>query len=558
MTTLPLRLLAALALLLGVCVPSARAQAPARPTLVVVVVVDQLRPDYLDRHASRFTGGFKTLLERGAIFDAAYPYLNTVTCAGHTTLGTGAFPSTHGMILNAWYERAAAASRTCTEDASARALSYGQASGVAHSARPILVPTLAERIRETARGRVVSLSLKPRSAIGLAGKGGDVVVWSDDRGGWATSSAFGSGPAAFLQAFFDKNPIAADYGRTWSRMLSGEAYLDADDGIGERPPSGWDRTFEHPLGTAGGKPDSGFYGRWARSPFADEYLERMAETAIDALQLGKGAGTDFLGVSFSTLDLVGHAFGPASHEVQDVVLRLDRTLARLIAHLDARVGPGRYVLGLSSDHGVAPIPEQVPGAGRHTSSDVRTAIDGALTPIFGPPPARPGEESAPAARASYMAYSAYTDIYLAPGVLERLEGNREALAAVLRALTGLPGIAHAFPAREIATAAARQGTDPVRRAAALSYHPARSGDIIIVPRENWILSTAATTHGTLYSYDQRVPLILFGAGVRAGRHREAATPADLAPTLAALAGLTFEAPDGRALGAAVAPATAAK
>jgi hypothetical protein len=203
----------------------------------------------------------------------------------------------------------------------------------------------------------------------------------------------------------------------------------------------------------------------------------------------------------------------------------------------------------------------VPGAGRQTSSDVRTAIDAALTPIFGAPPApapKPGATPATPARGSYMAYSAYTDIYLAPGLLQRLEADTTAMTAVLEALERLPGIADAFPGREVADRSARESADPVRRAAALSYHPARSGDLIIVPRENWILSTAATTHGTLYPYDQRVPLIFFGPGVRAGRYDTAATPADLAPTLAALASQPFTAPDGRVLDSAVAAVTAGK
>lgn len=568
MTTYVHRLLATAAFLAALA-PAGVAQTPPRPAstsaaqpapkLVVMIVVDQMRPDYFERHERAFTGGFKRLLQDGAWFDrAAYPYLNTVTCAGHSTIGTGALPYRHGMILNAWFDRATQSSTACTADPSAKAISYNGLSGGGDSARFLLMPTLADQLREHHQGRVVSLSLKARSAIGMAGHGGDAVVWFDDRGGWSTSTAYAQRPVPFVQQFVDRNPIAADYGKTWSRALDEAAYHHADDREGERPPSGWTRTFPHPLGTPGGTPDRAFYTRWARSPFGDEYLARMAMHAVDALKLGRGAGTDFLGVSFSTLDMVGHGFGPESHEVQDIVVRLDRTLGRLMDHLDAAVGKGNYVMALSSDHGVAPVPEQVEGGGRQSSADIRAAVDAALTPLFGPPPvpaphpgASPTEKPA---RATYMVYTAYTDLYLAPGVMDRLKQDEKAMAAVIGALRALPGIAHAFRADDLNTAEARASSDPVRRAAALNYHAGRSGDLVIVPRPLWLLSTAATTHGTLQPYDQRVPVVLYGAGVTAGRYTTPATPADIAPTLAELARVTFTPTDGRALAEAVARA----
>ncbi|OFW11754.1 MAG: hypothetical protein A3H96_24735 [Acidobacteria bacterium RIFCSPLOWO2_02_FULL_67_36] len=525
--------------------PSAQTSAPRAPKLVVMVVVDQMRADYLETYSSALSHGLRTLMKEGAWFQrAAYPYLNTITCAGHSTIGTGALPYRHGMVLNAWFDRAANRSRECTGDPATTKVSYGGLTGTSDSPAALLVPTLAEQIRDHAGARAIAISLKARSAIGLAGHKADAVVWFDDRGAWTTSSAFAKSPPAVFQRFIDEHPLAAEVGKTWERTLDPSAYKLTDDGVGERPPSGWTRTFPHPLGTPGGKVDSAFLGQWQRSPFADEYLERMAEAAIDGEKLGSGSATDYLGVSLSSLDYVGHAFGPYSHEVQDMLVRLDRTTARLLAHLDARVGRGNYVLALTSDHGVAPIPEQIPGAGRQLSREVGAAIDGALGPIFGP--------------GKYMAFSAYTDIYLAPGVLDRLKADAKASAAVLAAVGALPGIAHAFRSDEISDPEVRTDPDPVRRAAALGYHPARSGDLIIVPREHWILSSSATTHGTLYPYDQRVPVIFFGAGVKPGEYTGDVTPADVAPTLAALAHVAFKKLDGQVLTAAVAPRAGSK
>jgi hypothetical protein len=506
---------------------SVKAASPRVP-LVVVLVVDQMRADYLDLYGSQFTAGFKRLTDEGVRFRrAAYPYLNTVTCAGHSTIGTGAFPYRHGMVLNAWWDRETARSRPCTSDRSATNIAYRGTVTGGDSAESLLVPTLGEQVHN-AGGRTVAMSLKPRSAITLAGRNPSAVLWFDERAGWTTSSAFTKAPLEWLKTYFEANPYDADRGKVWNLLLPRTAYQGDDDAPGERQPGGWTRIFPHEIGA----PAEQFNTQWQRSPLADEYLGRLAAHAIDTLGLGQGQSTDFLGVSFSALDLVGHQYGPASHEVQDVLFRLDRTIGRLLDHLDARVGRGRYVLALSADHGVAPIPEQS-GGKRQPSAEIIATIDKALAPFFGP--------------GKYVAHTVYTDLYLAPGIYDRLKNTPAASEAVLGALRALPGIAHAFRADAIDQPSARTSRDPVLRAAALNYYAPRSGDIIIVPAERWLLSTAATTHGTLHPYDQQVPVIFFGAGVSQALHDSPATPADIAPTLAALAGVRFAATDGKAL-----------
>lgn len=517
--------------------------AQAAPKLIVILVVDQMRTDYLERFGGRFKGGLRRLVQDGAWFkQGAYPYLNTITCAGHSTIGTGALPYRHGMILNAWHNRETGKEMQCTDDASVREISYNGLTPIApsDSGRAIRLPSLADQIRERAHGRAAAFSLKARSAIGLAGHKGDPVIWFDERGGWTTSAAFTPKPTPFLQAFIDSHPIAAALGTKWERMYEPSSYQNADDAPGEKPPAetGWGRTFPHALGVAGGNPDKKFFAEWMRSPLSDDYLANMAAAAVDAMNLGKGPGTDFLGVSFSALDLVGHGFGPNSHEVQDILARVDVTIGRLLDHLDDQVGRDNYVVGFSSDHGVGEIPEQINSGGRQTNTKVRETLDAALAKVFGP--------------GRHVAQASYTDIYLATGIAKRLERNAEATAAALDTLRALPGVAYAFLGSEIGAAAARRSTDPVKRAAALNYYPGRSGDIIIVPRDNWMFTTSATSHGTLYPHDQKVPVIVFGAGVKKGTYDAAATPADLAPTLAALAHVRFDLTDGRVLTEALA------
>ena len=522
---------AALVFACGCAAAQPRTAPSPKPALIVLIVVDQMRTDYLDRGMRQFTGGLRRLTSQGTWFrEAAYPYLNTVTCAGHATIGTGALPYRHGMVLNSWWDRETARPRPCTSDEAVRNIGYQGKPAGGDSARALLAPTLAQTLGRQTGGRSVAISLKPRSAIPMVGGDPTAVVWFNEQTGWTTSTAFTREKLPWLQSFFEKNPISADAQRTWARLLPADAYQGPDDADGERFPQGWKRTFPHVLASAG----AAFTAQWQRSPFADEYLGRMAGAAVDALALGRSKGVDLLAVSFSALDLAGHQFGPESHEVQDLVLRLDQTIGALLEHLDRSIGQGGYVVGLSADHGVGPITEQVQDSGRQTSEQTLAAINRALVPFFG--------------QGKHAVHAAYTDLYLAPGVMQKLRDHPKAAASVLAALEQLPGIARAFFADEIASPERRTDPDPVRRAAALSYYPNRSGDVIIVPKPGWMLSsTSAATHGTLYWHDQRVPLVFYGAGVPAARRDTPATPADLAPTLAALVRVPFAAPDGRPL-----------
>jgi arylsulfatase A-like enzyme len=216
--------------------------------------------------------------------------------------------------------------------------------------------------------------------------------------------------------------------------------------------------------------------------------------------------------------------------VQDIVARLDVTIGALLDHLDRTVGAGNYVLAFTADHGVAQIPEESGRGGRETNAETTAAIEKALVPLLGP--------------GKYVADAAYTDIYLQKTTLKRMKKDPAMRTAVLDALRGMTGIAAAYTADEMMAPDARSSSDPLKRAAALNYFRGRSGDVIVVPRENWILSTSATTHGTLYPYDQHVPLIFYGAGVKKGRFMVDASPADIAPTLGALAGIPFRTADG--------------
>lgn len=530
---------AALALLLAPGSRPAAQPASERPRLLVMVVVDQMRADYLARLNGRFAGGFRRLLDEGAVFDQAYyPYLNTVTCAGHATIGTGALPTTHGAIMNQWFDRATDRVRTCTADPTVQTYVYGEPeTSAGHSAAALRVPTMAARLQvRWPAARVVTMSMKPRSAVMLAGTTATSVTWFGDAGGFESSTAFGR-PRPEVAAYVAAHPYTAARDDVWQRLLPVDTYTGVDDGVGERPDPGWTRTFPHPL--AGTAPPH-FVHNWEESPWSDAWLGPFAEQAIRDFQLGEDDVPDVLGVSFSATDLVGHSFGPDSHEVQDTLLRLDRVLGTLLTTLDATVGRGRYALALSADHGVARVPEASvsdgqPG-GRIPFERIRAAVDGAL----------PGSGPGPRVR-----HVEYTQVYLTPAA--RATATAAGVAPALAALRALPGVAHAV--WNGALGGPIEGLDPAMLAAIRSsYDPERSGDISVVPAPGWIFVPGArpdggdgTTHGSPNPYDQHVPLIFLGRAFAAGHYPTRVSPADLAPTLAATVGLPVPGVEGRAL-----------
>jgi predicted AlkP superfamily pyrophosphatase or phosphodiesterase len=537
-----------LALAVGVVRPAQTPPGPAAPAqsspprLVVLLVVDQFRGDYPDMYGRQWTHGLARLFGEGAVFThAAYPYSNTVTCAGHATIGTGALPRIHGMIGNSWYDPDVKRTVLCSNDPTATSVPFGGGTGTErHGPRSLLVPTFADEWRQQARQspRIVSISLKPRSAIGLAGHGGPgtMVLWEEDNGTWATSDAYTKTPWPVVDEYVRAHPIASAYGQVWAQLLPESAYLFDDDGVGEASPRPWGRTFPHPLESPTGKPDATFVSSWERSPWSDAYIGDMVTALVAQLRLGQESGPDLLAMSFSALDLVGHEYGPRSHEVQDVMARLDVVVGNLLDTLDRAVGRGKYVVAMSADHGVALIPEQATAlgleAGRIRANDLRQATQAAVAAALG--------------EGVYVTTYAEESLYLTPGTLDRLRARAGAIEAVKTALLAVPGVAHVYAPDELASASPTD--DLLLAKARLSYRPGRSGDLVVILKPNWIIHGATgTTHGTPYDYDEHVPVVFFGAGIRPGWYDAAATPADVAPTLASLVGITLTRASGHVL-----------
>ena len=521
---------------LGVAEPGA-AQ-PSAPRLIVILVVDQFRSDYVELYKHRWRSGFRVLLDQGALFTRSeYPYLNTATCAGHVTIATGALPRTHGIILNRWWHRGERRPYNCMDDEAAPHVSYGTPAQFGSSAKRVRVPTLADQLRaQRPDARVVSLALKSRSAVGLAGHGGDVVTWFDEGSrSFVTSRAFSAEPVAAVRAHIARDPPEADLGRIWTQQDRDDTYRYPDAGVGERPKAGWTALFPHALVGVSGA-DAQFFDRWQKSPFADAYLGRLAATLFEELRLGQRQTTDYLAVSFSALDLLGHDFGPDSREVEDLIAQLDATIGGLLQLLDGRLGRDNYVVALTSDHGIAPTPERH-GGGHIANEDLLHTAEQALIAQWG----------APAAESPYVAWVSSGSVYFGDGVFDRLRRDSRALTAVTNALLAVPGIARILQAGDISSAS----RDPFVRAAAAGYIAGQSADLFLIPQRHWVFElraeNEATQHGTFHEYDRRVPVLLRGHRIRPGRYGGAASPMDVAPTLAHLAGLTLPNADGRIL-----------
>jgi predicted AlkP superfamily pyrophosphatase or phosphodiesterase len=523
-----------------------------RPKLVVVIVVDQMRADYVDKFRGQWNGGLKRLVEEGAWFrSAAYPYAATETCVGHATISTGAFPASHGMVANAWWDRDAQKMVTCTSDPNVKNSAYagGKTKG-GDSAWRMRLPSYAEELKFQTGGatRVVTLSLKARAAITMAGHKADAATWFDTgTGAWVTSSAYGTMP--FVDDFVKKHPVTEDYGKTWSLSLPQSSYWYDEKALGAGTEEGWGATFPHALRgkEGGGAPDEAFFEQWTTSPFADTYLTKMAEAVVDLLGLGKSGATDYLGVSYSSLDYVGHTFGPRSWEIQDILARLDKDLGELFTHLDQKVGRENFIVALTADHGVAPIPVDMQqtgfDAGVLSLPKLKERLEKALEKFNFTKPA--------------IAQIAGNEVYFSQGVYGQLKQDPAAMKALIDAALTTPGVAVVYRAEELSNGS--ETVSQTRTAAELSYFAGRSGDLYVVQAPYWLTDSSAegskrytgTGHGTPYYYDQRVPLLLMGFGIQPGEYFGEATPADIAPTLGALTGVTLATHDGRVLGEAL-------
>jgi predicted AlkP superfamily pyrophosphatase or phosphodiesterase len=535
----------------------ARASAPSRPRLVLLIVVDQFRYDYLERFGDLFgSNGLRRLLRDGASWvDANYDHMPTYTAPGHATLLTGAYPAETGIVANDWPDRETGKKVSSVSDESAKLFSGGEKEQ-ASSPRRLMASTLGDELRLATNDRatVIGISLKARSAILPAGRHANAAYWFSDKSGKMVSSDYYFGKLPEWVADFNRgNPADRHCGKIWERLRYD---VDYSKYAGDDQPKWEDigkvaentNAFPHKIIGDGGKcPSQDFYDPFAYSPFANDLLVSFAEQAIVNEQLGRDDDADVLSVSFSANDYVGHRYGPYSHEAMDMTLRVDRQIGTLLDFVDARVGLRNTVVVFSADHGMAPIPEHATAlglsGGRVNSPQTLAKIRAAITGRY-----NPGGKT-PDPTADYVLK--YDDngtmkdglinanLYFNLAALKRDGVSLDEIERVAATAAMMePGIARCFTREQLLRGAVSL-TDPIERRVLHGFYSQRSGDLIIVtdPFKYFVEYTITATHGSPYSYDTHVPLIIMGAGMNRGRYFQAASPADIAPTLAAVLGL---------------------
>ncbi|MES3008744.1 MAG: alkaline phosphatase family protein [Pseudomonadota bacterium] len=480
---------------------------PERPALVLAIVVDQMRYDYLARFEHEFTGGLKRLLDEGAVFtNANYEAAPTVTAVGHSTFLTGATPSVSGIAGNAYYGRIEGRMiQSITDD---NVTPLGDGGGA--SPHRLAVSTVGDELKISGKGgKVYGVSLKDRSAILPAGRAADGAFWFGDTGTIVSSSWYFPALPDWVQTYNASKPAERYLGAEWSgRQLPTEA-------------------------------SASFFTRLDATPFADELVLEFALQVMQEENLGTDQQTDLLAVSFSATDYLGHATGTETPQMREMILSVDKRIGELLAAAEEQAGRGKVLVVLTADHGVSLAPEdnaarQLPG-GRYEFADERAAVQAALSAAFG--------------EGDYIEGTGEMSIYLhrdpVPGKHISLGDMERVAAATLRQQ---PHVARVYTRTELESS--HSGGDRIDQRVRNGFNRQHSGDIVVVHEPNWINRATGTTHGSPYSYDSHVPVIFWGpeALVRPGRYHRDAAVHDIAPTLATMLQIaTPSGAQGRAL-----------
>lgn len=506
-------------------------QAQQKPKLVVGIVVDQMKAEYLYRFAADFSAnGFKKLMSQGYVFsNTHYNYLPTYTAPGHASIYTGTTPAQHGIVGNEWFSRSLGKERYCTDDESVQILGEGKADEGKMSPKNLLATTITDELRLATNfnGKVIGMSLKDRGAILPAGHFANWAFWYSKTGNFISSTFYGNALPEWVNKFNAEKNYMDFLSQPWTLLKPIETYNESlpDDNPYEGKLYKVDKpTFPYDLKAMYDKNDAGVI---RSTPFGNDLLAMFAKRAIDAEQLGQDEVTDFLTVSFSSTDYVGHILGPRSIELQDTYLRLDLTLADLMSYLDQKVGKGNYLMFLTADHAgaenaqflsdhkynVAPIdPKDIAKGLRQFSNDT-----------FGVDLIQ-----------EYSSFNVFLD-------REKLKSKALNLNEVKQAfksyLMTQPQVKRVYAEEEIL---AQSGADYHLDCIAKGYDITQNGDLVILDKPGYIeYGKTGTSHGTTYSYDTHVPLIFYGWNIKPGQTSDRKVITEIAPTIAQKLGITF-------------------
>lgn len=498
-----------------------------RPKLVVGIVVDQMRQEYFYKFHDRYVeGGFKRLMDQGFMMkNGHYNYIPTFTGPGHASVYTGATPATHGIIANDWYVRKLGITVYCAEDSTVTAVGGSEGAGRI-SPRNMLTTTITDELQfaTNKRSKVVGIAIKDRGAALPAGHLGDAYWYDGKTGEFMNSTYYGESLPDWVTAFNNRQLPKKYLSQTWETLFPIETYVQSvdDDNEFESPPIGKEAPI-FPYILPDLMENNGGLGMISSTPFGNTLTLDMAYAALSGEQLGKRGETDFLAVSFSSTDYVGHAFGPSSIELEDTYLRLDRELATFFEHLDNEIGEGEYLVFLTADHGVADVVrymqhERVP-AGSLNTRFVLTQLRGYTNEKYG--------------EGNWIENFSNEQIFLNHSLIMEKEVDLTAMQEdIAEFLLRFDGIKETYTANDMRHHEYTLGRKGLLQ---MGYNHKASGDVLLILDAAWLTnSSRGTTHGTGYTYDTHVPIVFYGWNIKPGFSSRYATVTDIAPTLSIL------------------------
>lgn len=509
--------------------------APAQhPKIVVGMMVDQMRWDYLYRFQDRYTeGGFKRLIREGfSCENTLIDYSPTITACGHTCVYTGSVPAVHGIVGNGWYERSLGKEIGCVDDESVNLVGATQG-GTGQSPHNNLSTTITDQLRIASnfQSKTVGVAIKDRASILPAGHAATAAFWYNGHdGNFVSSTYYMKELPEWAKRFNEKKVVDSYYKNDWNTLFPINTYTlsTADDKSYENTSNGEAKpVFPRNLKQFIGKN----YGAVRTTPYGNTLTFDFAKAAIEGYNLGGGKFTDFLAVSFSSPDAIGHTYGPNSIEIEDNYLRLDRELADFFTYLDKRFGKGNYLYFITADHGVSESPgfylENKMPSGAITDADFKKPL---LDGVKG----KYGVENPVLSYANYQLYMNW-DAFDQKGV-----SHAEVGKTVKEILLKTPGIANVLESESLGTAAV---PDHIKNMLIKGYYVKRSGDYVVIPQPTWKSGNVkGATHGTWYPYDAHIPLVFMGWKVKPGYTNRVTGMTDIAPTIAAM--LRIQMPSG--------------
>jgi predicted AlkP superfamily pyrophosphatase or phosphodiesterase len=505
-------------------------QAQDRPKLVVGIVVDQMKMEYLYRFSNDLSdNGFKRLMNNGYVFqNVQYNYMPTYTGPGHASIYTGTTPATHGIVGNEWFSRKSGKERYCTDDATVKTIGDGTKAEGEMSPKNLLSTTITDELRLATnfRGKVIGMSLKDRGAILPAGHFANWAFWYSKTGAFISSTFYGTTLPDWVTDFNNEKHYIPYINKGWELLKPAATYDEslADENPYEGKLNGAEPVFPYNLKEMYEKNDAGII---RATPFGNDLLEEFAKKAIEKEELGKDDIIDFLTLSFSSTDYVGHNLGPRSMELQDTYLRLDLTIADFLNYLDKTVGKGNYLVFLTADHAGAEnakfLSDNKYNVTNIEPKEIRVTLKKFSTDTFGDDVVQ-----------NYSNFNLFFNREIIKTKGLDLQKVKQAFKDFLITQDHVKRV---YSEEEILAAT---GNDFYLNSIAKGYDPTQDGDLVILDKPGYIeYGPTGTSHGTPYSYDTHVPLIFYGWNIKKGETHDRKEITQIAPTLAQKLRITF-------------------